>query len=76
MFLALPREAPAVEAPITVEDRVLAYVRRHGSIQAGACSHLLGWDNPKRAGRFLRRLVDGGILRPDGEKHGRRYLLP
>lgn len=74
--LALPREAPAVEAPIAVEDRVLAYVRRHGSIQAGVCSQLLGWDSPQRAGRLLRRLADRGLLRPDGEKRGRRYLLP
>ena len=74
--LALPREAPAVEAPIAVEDRVLAYVRRHGSIQAGVCSQLLGWDSPQRAGRLLRRLADRSLLRPDGEKRGRRYLLP
>ncbi len=74
--LALPREAPSVEAPIAVEDKVLAYVRRHGSIQAGACSELLGWDSTQRAGRLLRRLVDRGVLRPEGEKRGRRYLLP
>ena len=74
--LALSREAPAVEAPIAVEDRVLAYVRLHGSIQAGVCSQLLGWDSTQRAGRLLRRLSDRGLLRPEGEKRGRRYLLP
>ena len=74
--LALPREAPAAETPIAVEDRVLAYVGRHGSIQAGVCSQLLGWDSPQRAGRLLRRLADRGLLRPYGEKRGRRYLLP
>jgi len=74
--LALPKEAPSVGVPIAIEDKVLAYVRRHGSIQAGACSELLGWDSTQRAGRLLRRLVDRGLLRPEGEKRGRRYLLP
>lgn len=74
--LALPRETPVMGASISDEGRVLAYVRQHGSIQAGVCSQLLGWESPKRAGRFLRRLADRGLLRPDGEKRGRRYLLP
>jgi len=74
--LALPREVPVIEAPVSVEGRILAYVRLHGSIQAGACSDLLAWDSPKRAGRYLRELVNRGVLRPVGEKRGRRYLLP
>ena len=74
--LALPRETPVMEAPTSDEGRVLAYVRQHGSIQAGVCSQLLGWESPKRAGRFLRGLANRGLLRPDGEKRGRRYLLP
>jgi ATP-dependent DNA helicase RecG len=74
--LALPQEMPAVEAPTTEEGRVLTYVRQHGSIQAGACSQLLGWENPKRAGRYLRDLAQRGLLRPEGENRGRRYLLP
>lgn len=74
--LALPREVPVAEEPTTDESKVIDYVRRHGSIQAGVCSELLGWGDPKRAGRFLRRLSVEGFLRPAGEKRGRRYLLP
>ena len=74
--LALPQETPAVEVPTTDEGRVLAYVRQYGSIQAGACSRLLGWESPKRAGRYLRDLAQRGLLRPEGENRGRRYLLP
>ena len=50
--LALPPETPVIEAPASDEGRVLAYVRQHGSIQAGTCSQLLGWNSPQRAGRF------------------------
>lgn len=74
--LTLPREVPVVEVPATDEGRVLAYVRQHGFVQAGVCSELLGWESPKRAGRFLRKLADRGLLRSEGEKRGRRYLLP
>lgn len=74
--LALPREVPVVEAPATDEGRVIAYVRQHGSIAAGACAALLGCENPKRAGRLLQRLAARGLLRPEGERRGRRYLLP
>jgi predicted HTH transcriptional regulator len=74
--LALPRELPPLEVAIADEDRVLAYVRDHGTIRAGQCAALLGWERPQRAGRFLRRLAAGGLLRAEGEKRGRRYLLP
>jgi hypothetical protein len=74
--LALPREKPVIEAPASDEARVLAYLRLDGFIQAGACSELLGWNSPQRAGRFLRRLAARGVLRGEGEKRGQRYLLP
>jgi ATP-dependent DNA helicase RecG len=74
--LALPRETPIVGAPASDEAKVIAYVRRHGFIKAGTCSELLGFDSPQRAGRFLRKLAGRGLLSPEGEKRGRRYLLP
>lgn len=64
------------EAPADERSKVVAYVRRHGSIQAGECADLLGWGNSRRAGRFLRRLAALGVLRAVGQKRGRRYLLP
>ncbi len=74
--LALPRDMPAADQPTTDEGRVIAFVRLRGSIQAGECSELLGWESPQRAGRFLRRMVSQGTLRAAGEKRGRRYLVP
>ena len=74
--LALEPEKPFIEALAGDEARVLAHLRLHGVIQAGVCSQLLGWNSPQRAGRFLRRLAARGVLRCEGEKRGRRYLLP
>ena len=74
--LALPREVPGTERPLSPEEMVIAFVRTHGSIQAGECSALLDWRSSQRAGRFLRRLASQGVLRAVGEKRGRRYLLP
>jgi ATP-dependent DNA helicase RecG len=74
--LSLPREMPPREEPTDDLSRVVAYVRRHGSIQAGECSELLSWGSSQRAGRFLRKLAVRGVLRAVGEKRGRRYLLP
>ena len=74
--LALPRETPTVETPVGDEAKVVACVRQHGSIRAGTAARLLGWGNPKRAGRLLRALSDRGVLKPVGEKRGRYYTLP
>jgi len=73
--LALEPEEPSIETPAGDEARVLAHLRLHGVTQAGVCSQLLGWNSPQRAGRFLRRLAARGVLRCEGEKRGRRYLL-
>jgi len=73
--LALPSDVPPVEVPTSEEDRVVDFVRRHGSIRAGQCAELLGWASSQRAGRLLRRLASRGVLRAEGEKRGRRYRL-
>ena len=73
--LALPSEVPLPEELVTDQQRVLDYIRKQGSIQAGTASSLLGWDNPRRAGRFLGALVARGVLRRHGEKRGTRYVL-
>jgi len=74
--LVLPRETPTREEFADDRSRVIAYVRQHGSIQAGECSELLGWGSSLRAGRFLRKLAALSALRAVGEKRGRHYLLP
>jgi len=72
--LALPIEVPAPEEFVSDEDRVLEYVRKQGFIQASTASALLGWGNPRRAGRFLRTLVEAGLMDRQGEKRGTRYV--
>jgi ATP-dependent DNA helicase RecG len=74
--LALPREVPAIETPTSDENRVLAYVRQNGSIQAGTCARLLGWQDAKRAGRLLHSMSEHGLLRPEKERRWRRYVAP
>jgi ATP-dependent DNA helicase RecG len=73
--LALPPEVPAPEEFATDEERVLEYIRRQGSVQAGTASSLLGWGNSRRAGRFLAELVARGLLQRQGKKRGTRYVL-
>lgn len=72
--LALPIEVPAPEEFVSDEDGVLEYVRKQGFIQASTASALLGWGNPRRAGRFLRTLVEAGLMDRQGEKRGTRYV--
>jgi len=73
--LALPVDVAAPERPVGDEDRVLEYVRQQGFIQAGTASALLGWGDARRAGRFLRSLVDRGLLLQQGQKRWTRYVL-
>lgn len=73
--LALPAERPSAREPVTDEARVLDYVRKQGFIQASTASSLLGWDNAKRAGRFLKSLAEHGLLVRQGQKRGTRYVI-
>jgi len=73
--LALPIDVPVPERPVGDEDRILDYVRQQGFIQAGTASALLGWGDARRAGRFLRSLVNRGLLLRQGQKRWTRYVL-
>ena len=72
--LALPPDVASVERPVGDADRVLEYVHRRGFIQAGTASALLGWGDARRAGRFLRSLVDRGLLLRQGQRRWTRYV--
>ncbi len=57
------------------EERILAYVREHGSIKRSECQELLGVDET-RAKYILKKMRDAGLLLQEGTKRGSRYVLP
>ena len=59
----------------TDEEKILAYVRQHGSINNTACRGLLDADEA-RAYYLLKKLCDISHLKPEGKGKWRRYLLP
>ena len=67
-------ELPETLEPRTEEDKILAYVRREGSITNGQCRQLLGVDEP-RAYYLLKKLCDSRRLKPLGIGKARRYVL-
>ena len=75
--LGVPVEAePArVEAAPSDEERILEYVREHGSINNAQCRGFLGVD-ANRAWYLLSGLVEAGKLRREGERRWTRYVLP
>jgi len=60
---------------LTEEDRILAYVKEHGSITNSECRNLLEV-NDDRARYLLKKLVTSGALKPVGQGRWRRYVLP
>ena len=72
--LNVSRELPETLEPRTEEDKILAYVRREGSITNGQCRLLLGVDEP-RAYYLLKKLCDSRHLKPLGIGKARRYVL-
>lgn len=75
--LSVPVEvepARAESAP-SEEERILEYVREHGSISNAQCRELLGVD-ANRAWYLLSGLVDAGRLQREGKRRWTRYVLP
>jgi hypothetical protein len=58
------------------EERILAYVEQHGSINNTECRELLGIKSYKKAGALLHKLRDAGKLRQIGTKRWTRYKPP
>jgi ATP-dependent DNA helicase RecG len=69
-FLVVLYNAPAMSD----EERILAYVREHGSIKRADCQQLLGVDDIK-AKYVLRKMKEAGLLRQEGTRRGARYVL-
>ncbi|HEY3309047.1 MAG TPA: ATP-binding protein [Desulfuromonadaceae bacterium] len=64
-----------VSLPLLPEDKVLDYVRWHGSITRKQCAELLDLKDIE-ARRLLHRMRGKGILMQIGYKKGSRYKLP
>ena len=70
-----PLPAPAAGHSASEEERILAYVRQHGSIGNSECRDLLAV-SPEQAKYLLRKLSAQGILELEGMGRWRRYRLP
>ncbi len=73
--LKAPREPPDRRARATDDDRIIAYVREHGSINNTECRTMLGVDL-KRASYLLKKMAAEGTLIRGGERRRVRYRLP
>ena len=73
--LQLPRESPESQAMLADEERILAYVREHGTINNTECRRLLSVED-KRAWYLLSKLCHLGALRQVGKGRWSRYALP
>jgi ATP-dependent DNA helicase RecG len=73
--LQLPRESPDQKALLADEERILAYVREHGTINNTECRTLLGI-NLHRASYLLKKLAGEGALKQEGERRWTYYRLP
>ena len=60
---------------MTYEERILAYVREHGSISNSECRDLLSIDL-HQASYLLKKLHKYGLLKREGERRWARYRLP
>ena len=61
--------------PRTKEEKVLEYVKAHGSISNAQCRELLSISRDQ-ADWLLKRLVNNELLQRVGEKRGSRYIFP
>ena len=59
----------------TYEEKILEYVRKHGSINNSECCAALGIQPPK-AWYLLKKMSEKKLLKLQGEKRWTRYLLP
>jgi len=56
------------------EEKILAYVKKHGTINNGECRKMLGI-NEKQAWYLFSKLSDSGTLKRQGKGKGRRYTM-
>jgi len=74
--LSVPAEAPPVQAALeTDEEKILAYVRKRGSIRRAECRALLGITE-LRAKYILQRMKKKSLLALRGTRRGASYHMP
>lgn len=74
--LNVPAEAPPVQAALeTDEEKIMAYVREHGSIKRAECRALLGITE-LRAKYILQRMKKKSLLALRGTRRGASYHMP
>ena len=66
---------PEDQSSITDEEKILAYVRQHGSVSNPECCKLLSTDR-HRATYLLQKMQRYGLLVHKGEHRWSRYYLP
>lgn len=74
-WLKVGKELPEHVAPQTDDQKLLAHVRKEGSINNTECRELFEVDEV-RAYYLLKKLCDSDRLKPEGKGKGRRYVLP
>jgi predicted HTH transcriptional regulator len=73
-FLAKFYQVTPIEVQLTDEEqRILAYVRKHGSIRRAEAQKLLGV-NEARSRYLLQKMQKAGQLRKEGRYKDARYL--
>ncbi|OGW49508.1 MAG: hypothetical protein A2Z50_04180 [Nitrospirae bacterium RBG_19FT_COMBO_42_15] len=73
--LTVPVEIAIPQLPQTDEERIIEYVRKHGSINNEKCRKLLSI-KISRAWYLLSKLDSSGKLKKQGKKRWARYVLP
>ncbi len=74
--LNVPVEAPPVQTELeTDEEKILAYVREHGSINNTECRDLVTV-SLQQASYLLKKMQKKGALRREGMRRWARYYLP
>lgn len=73
--LKVPLQKSPESTALTEEERILEYVREHGSISNAECRNLLEIDQ-RRAHYLFQKLVAAGTLTREGERRWARLRIP
>lgn len=72
--LSTVAKSETVPMPSSDEERIIAYLREHGSINNAACRELLSAD-ARRVNYVLQKMLAEGVLQQQGERRWARYTL-
>ena len=67
--------ADAAPVPFCDEERIVAYIKEHDSINNAECRNLLQVEI-QRASNLLRKMHKQRLLKRDGERRWARYTFP